>query len=65
MGLVGDLGGASKSLATAIKVMEAVDRMVNGATLPEPLASDWKARSTAILGNPGTDGTFSDILLPI
>jgi hypothetical protein len=29
--------------------MEAVDRMVNGAGLLEPMATDWKARSAAIL----------------
>ena len=46
--LVGDLGGASKSLASGIKVMEAVDRMVNNAELGL-LGSDWKARSAAIL----------------
>lgn len=49
--LAGELGGASKTLSSAIKVMEAVDRMVQGAALPEPRASDWKARSTAILAD--------------
>lgn len=47
----GDLGGASKSLSSGLKVMQAVDRMVNGARLPEPQASDWKARSAAILAD--------------
>jgi hypothetical protein len=49
--LAGDLGGASKTLASAIKVMEAVDRMVNGAGLPDQIATDWKARSAAILND--------------
>lgn len=49
--VAGDPAGASKTLSSAIKVMEAVSRMVTGTGLPEPLASDWKARSAAILAD--------------
>jgi hypothetical protein len=49
--LGGDPAGASKTLSSAIKVMEAVNRMVIGTGLAEPLASDWKARSAAILAD--------------
>jgi hypothetical protein len=49
--LAGDLGGASKTLASSIKVMEAVDRMVNGAGLLDAMGSDWKDRSAAILAD--------------
>ncbi len=49
--LAGDLGSASKTLASGIHVMEAVARMVNGTGLPEPLATDWRARSAAILAD--------------
>ena len=48
--LAGDLASASKTLASEIRVMNAVDIMVNGADLGS-LAGDWKARSAAILAD--------------
>jgi hypothetical protein len=47
--LGGDLASASKTIGSSIRVMNAVNLMVNGANLPPAYASDWKARSAAIL----------------
>jgi hypothetical protein len=52
--LAGQPDAASKTLSSAGKVMAAVDRMVNSAGLPEPYASDWKARTAAMLADLNT-----------
>lgn len=50
----GQSDSASKTLASAGKVMSAVQRMVGGANIPEPFASDWKARTAAMVADLAT-----------